>query len=98
MSFTAVLTVQFQPHAVEDGLAALGRILADTRAFAGCQSVTVVQDVDDPTRALAVEVWASREADDAYRAWRAGEGAPTEIVPFLAAAPVLTRGEPLTDL
>lgn len=98
MSFTAVLAVQFQPDAVEAGLAALGRILVDTRAFDGCESVTVVQDVDDPTRVLAVETWASREADDAYRAWRAGEGAPTELIPLLAAAPVLTRGQPLSDL
>ncbi|MFA4928654.1 MAG: antibiotic biosynthesis monooxygenase family protein [Patulibacter sp.] len=98
MSFTAVLAVQFQPDVVEEGLAALGRVLADTRAFAGCRSVTVVHDIDDPTRVLAIETWDSLEADDAYRMWRAGEGAPTELVPLLAAAPTLTRGEPLTDL
>ena len=62
----------------------LRRHLGDTRARHGCESVTVHQDHDRPTSILLVERWASRADDDAYRAWRAGEGAITEMAPLVA--------------
>jgi hypothetical protein len=34
-----------------------------------------------------VERWASRADDNAYRAWRAGEGAIAEMGPLVAGAP-----------
>lgn len=92
MSITALLEVQLKPDAVDEGIAALGEVLTDTRAFAGNESVVVIQDRDDPTRLVAVEVWESLEADAKYREWRAGEGAPTALVPFLAGAPRLIVG------
>lgn len=95
MSVTALLEVQLKPDAVEDGLAALKAILVDTRAFAGNEGVVVVQDKDDPAHVIGVETWESLEADAKYREWRAGEGAPTELIPFLAGAPKLTVGPQL---
>lgn len=92
MSVTALLDVQLKAETLDEGIAALGGILADTRAFAGNESVVVIQDEDDPTRLVAVEVWESLEADAKYREWRAGEGAPVALVPFLAGAPRLTVG------
>jgi quinol monooxygenase YgiN len=62
----------------------LRRHLVDTRARPGCESVTVHQDHDRPTAILLVERWATRADDDAYRAWRAGEGAITEMGPLVA--------------
>ncbi len=61
----------------------LARHLGDTRARPGCESVTVHRDQDRPTSVLLVERWATRADDDAYRAWRAGEGAITEMVPLV---------------
>ncbi|WP_026910591.1 putative quinol monooxygenase [Patulibacter minatonensis] len=96
MSITAILEVQFRPDVVEEGIEALGRVLVDTRAFAGNESVVVIQDRTDPTRVAAVEVWESLEADAAYREWRAGDGQPKELAPLLAGAPRLTVGEHLS--
>lgn len=90
MSVTAILDLQFKPDRVDDALALLRRILVDTRAFDGCESVTVVQDAADPAHILAVETWASLEHDAAYRRWRAGDGAITDLPELLAAAPKLT--------
>ncbi len=93
MPVISVLEIQLKPESVEEAKAIFGRALVDTRAFEGNVSVDVLQDREDPARLVAVEVWESLEADDAYRAWRAGEGALTDLVPHLAGAPKLTVGE-----
>lgn len=54
-------------------------VLTDTRAFPGCLEVTILFDIDDPAAVLLYQVWESHEAEDAYRAWRAGEGLATEF-------------------
>lgn len=95
MSVTAILDLQFQPDKIDEALALFGRVLQDTRAFEGCESVVLIQDQNDPAHVVAVETWASKEADAAYREWRAGEGAITDLPPLLAAAPRLTVGAPV---
>lgn len=92
MSTTSILELQIKPDRVDDALAILERILPDTRAFAGCRSVVLLQDHSDPTRLTAVETWASPADDAAYRTWRAGEGAIPELPEVLAGAPRLTVG------
>jgi quinol monooxygenase YgiN len=96
MSVIAIFDVQLRPETLEDGIAALQRVLADTAAFAGCVSVEVVQDRDDPAHIIAVEVWESLEADAAYREWRAGEGKPTEFAAFRVGPPRVTVGTTIT--
>ncbi|MEV4418661.1 antibiotic biosynthesis monooxygenase family protein [Patulibacter sp. NPDC049589] len=98
MSVTAILDLHFKPEAVEQALEILTRALADTRAFDGCEGVTVVQDRDDPAHVVAVEQWASLEADARYREWRAGDGAITDLPPTLAGAPSLFVGTDIAAL
>jgi quinol monooxygenase YgiN len=98
MPITSILDLQIKPDRVDDAHALLRRVLADTRAFDGCESVTVVQDHADPARILAIEVWASLEHDTAYRKWRAGEGAITDLPELLAAAPRLTVAVPVEGI
>jgi quinol monooxygenase YgiN len=90
MSITSILELQVKPDRVEDALAILERILVDTRAFDGCESVVVVQDHADPAHLIAIETWKSLEHDTAYRQWRAGDGAIPDLPDVLAAAPRLT--------
>jgi quinol monooxygenase YgiN len=93
MSVTAIFEVQFRPDLVAEGLEVLDRVLDDTRAFPGIESVRVIQDAEDPTHVVAIEVWESLQADAKYREWRAGDGAPTDLVPLLAGSPRLTVGQ-----
>jgi quinol monooxygenase YgiN len=95
MSVTAILELQFRPDAVEEGIEAFHRVLVDTRKFPGIESVVVVQDKENPAHVVAVEVWESLEADAAYREWRAGDGAPTELAALLVEPPRLTVGKHL---
>jgi quinol monooxygenase YgiN len=90
MSITSILELQVKPEKVEEALAILERILVDTRAFDGCESVLVIQDHADPAHLISIETWKSLEHDTAYREWRAGDGAVPDLPGVLAAAPRLT--------
>jgi heme oxygenase (mycobilin-producing) len=89
LATTTILEMRFKPDAVAEAPALLQRILDETRAFDGCLGVTVIEDKDDPTHLIAIEQWESLEKDDAYREWRAGDGAIAELPAMLAAAPSL---------
>jgi len=98
MAITALFEVQLKPEGLDESLAVLERILQDTRAFDGCLGVTVIQDSADPAHVIAIERWESLEHDQAYRSWRAGEGAAVEMVPPLAAPPRLVVGSTVLEL
>ncbi len=98
MATTTILDMRFKPDAVDEAQDLLKRVLAETRAFDGCLGVRVIQDKDDPTHLIAVEEWESLEKDGAYREWRAGDGAITELPGLLAGAPSLSICEPRSDI
>ncbi|OBH06229.1 MULTISPECIES: putative quinol monooxygenase [unclassified Mycobacterium] len=91
MPVTVTLELRFKPDAVQAAREVMGRALKDTRAFAGNLGTDVLVDEDDEAHWLIYELWQSVEHDEAYRAFRAGEGKLTELPPLLAAAPVKTR-------
>lgn len=98
MPVISMLEVQIAPDKLDQAKDILRRVLAETRAFDGCLGVTVVQDPADPGRLTAVEQWASLEQDTAYRQWRAGDGAITDLPEVLAAAPRLSIGVTVEDV
>jgi heme oxygenase (mycobilin-producing) len=98
MPSTALLELRLKPDSVDEGLAVAHSVLEETRAFDGCLGVTVIQDTSDPAHLVAIEEWESLEKDAAYREWRAGEGAATDLAAFLTGPPSLIVGEALTDV
>lgn len=98
MASTAILDLRFKPESLDEAHQVINRILTETRAFDGCLGVTVIEDKDDPAHLVAVEEWESLEKDAAYRAWRAGDGAMTDLPALLAGAPSLIVGEARSDL
>lgn len=91
MTVTVLLELRFKPAEVGAGRELMGRVLQDTRAFDGNLQTDVLVDADDEAHWVIYEVWDSVEHDDAYRAFRAGEGKITQLPPLLAAPPVKTR-------
>lgn len=89
MTITALLELRLKPESLDTSYQLLREILADTRAFAGCESVNVLIDNADPAHVIVHETWASVEADAAYRAWREGDGVTT-LGSVLTGPPVLT--------
>jgi quinol monooxygenase YgiN len=91
MPITVLLELRFKPESLAEARDVFRRELSKTRAFDGSLAIEVWVDSDDETHWIIYESWASVEADDAYRAFRAGEGKITDLPPLLAAPPVKTR-------
>ena len=91
MAVTVLLELKFKPEAVSQGRDLMRRTLETTRAFEGNLQTDVLEDEDDEAHWIIYEVWDSVEHDEAYRAFRAGEGKVTQLPPLLAAPPVKTR-------
>jgi quinol monooxygenase YgiN len=91
MPVTVTLELRFKPEEVAAGRELMGRALQDTRAFDGNIRTDVLVDSDDEAHWLIYELWESVEHDEAYRAFRAGEGQLTQLPPLLAAPRVKTR-------
>jgi quinol monooxygenase YgiN len=91
MPVTVLLELRVKPEAVAAARDVMGRALRDTRAFEGNLRTDVLVDSDDEAHWVIYELWDTVEHDEAYRAFRAGEGKIAELPPLLAAPPVKTR-------
>lgn len=91
MSVTVLLEFKFKPEAVATARELLGRELQKTREFDGSLALDVLVDEDDDAHWIVYEVWESVAHDEAYRAFRAGDGKIVDLPPLLAAPPVKTR-------
>jgi quinol monooxygenase YgiN len=91
MTITVILELKFKPDAVAAARDLMRETLKTTRGFAGNTRTEVLVDSDDETHWIIYELWETVEADEAYRAFRAGDGKVTELPPLLAAPPVKTR-------
>lgn len=91
MPVRVLLELRLKPDAVPAARDVMHRALQDTRAFAGNLHTEVLIDQDDETHWVIDELWESVEHDEAYRAFRAGDGRLTDLPPLLAAQPVKTR-------
>lgn len=91
MPVTVLLELKFKPEAVPAARELMGRTLAVTREFDGNLQTDVLVNEDDEAHWIIYELWESVEHDEAYRAFRAGEGKVTELPGLLAAPPAKTR-------
>ena len=91
MTVIVLLELKFKPDEVGAGRELMGRTLETTRAFEGNLRTDVWFDQDDEAHWIIYEEWETVVADEAYRAFRAGEGKVTQLPPLLAAPPVKTR-------
>jgi len=89
MSILVLLEIHAKEGKGDEMIAILARSLHDTRARQGCEGVTVHREQDHPDTVLLVERWATRADDDAYRAWRAGDGAVPEMARLVAGGRVV---------
>ena len=90
MPVTAILDLQLKADALDRANDVMRETLTATRAFPGCQGVTVLVDSEDPAHVVLYEAWDSIEHDRAYRAWRATAEGASDLGSILAAAPKLT--------
>ena len=91
MSVTVLLELRFKPESVAEAREVFARELQKTRGFHGSLVTDVLVDEDDEAHWIIYEVWETIADDEAYRAFRAGDGKIADLPPLLAAPPVKTR-------
>ncbi|MGV9797597.1 putative quinol monooxygenase [Mycobacterium sp. NPDC003449] len=91
MAVTVLLELKFKPDSVAAARELFGRALKDTRSFDGNLVTDVIVDEADEAHWVIYERWESVEHDEAYRAFRAGEGKLVDLPPLLAQPSVKTR-------
>ena len=84
MPVTVTLAFSVKPERAEEFKSLLRKLLPDTRAYDGCQSVDVYQDQDNPGSIYLVEDWESKAHQQRYQAWRDETGIAETVGPFLA--------------
>lgn len=88
---TAIVHMWLDSAALAQARETIERTVAETRQFTGCHGVTCLEDATDETHLILVEEWESLAHDQAYRAWRAGDGAVAGMGSLLARNPHVTR-------
>tara|TARA_R110002096_G_scaffold183080_8_gene360940 strand:- start:11381 stop:11674 length:294 start_codon:yes stop_codon:yes gene_type:complete len=89
MSVDVILDLQVSAANREELLSIFTAILPDTRAYAGCQSVIVTSNENDPHNIVLLEKWDKRSDHESYAAWRTERGDMEKLGALLSAPPVI---------
>ena len=88
MSVVLLITVEATEGQRDALRSALEGILPDTLAFEGNESVELLLPREQTNTLILVEHWASMDAYDAYKAWRAESGTSVLGSDLVAGPPV----------
>jgi quinol monooxygenase YgiN len=83
MTCQAVLEITVKDDKYDQLREWLVKILPDTRGFKGNVSVEFARNQDEPKDVVILEKWDTREAYEAYLAWRSETGILTELGEFI---------------
>ena len=87
MSVVVILEANVKPESANEMMTMMKEALPGTRAFAGCQDITVHSNQNDQHNVVLVEHWDSKDHHEKYLAWRMETG-------FLPKMMSLMSGEP----
>lgn len=96
-----ILNAQLRsPASDESVVEVIHGMLTETRGFDGCLGVETLVDTKDPSKIVIIERWESKEANNAYLAWRQGDGAAgaKKFGALLAGAPSMSKATPAPEL
>jgi quinol monooxygenase YgiN len=74
VSVRVILELNLKPEMAEAVKGGMKDTLVDTRAFEGCEGISVIENQDNPTQVLLLERWETREHYEAYLKWRTDRG------------------------
>jgi len=82
MTVMITLNIPLFPNQSDEMLALLKKALVDTRNYAGCQSIEVFLR-EDRASLLLIQLWDSKEHQEAYLKWRIDTGLAGLVEPFI---------------
>ena len=77
MSITVLVEANLKDNGAFDAL--MREILPDTRAYDGCEGLTIQRNLDDSANIVLVEHWESRAHYEKYLKWRDETGVLAKI-------------------
>jgi quinol monooxygenase YgiN len=89
MSVVVLVDLNVKADRVDDLISYIAGVIDGTRAYDGCELMTMVVNQDDPSNVLFVERWETRAKYEAYLAWRTETGSMENLVGMLAGDPVI---------
>ena len=88
-----MIVIVFELHAAaartQELIEFVGSLLPETRSYPGCIQIEMFNDQADPAQVVCIEKWESREAYDAYIAWRTETGIISGALALCDGPPVL---------
>ena len=93
MAVLAMMDIKVKPESLEELKAFLRAELGHTRAYDGCQGLTVHSNLVDPNNLVFVGSWESKDHFDKYLAWRQERGDLAKLGAMLAADPNMRQFE-----
>ena len=78
MSVTILIEAKIKDNEAFDAL--LLKELPATRSYDGCEGLTVHRNVDDPSNAVVVEQWETRDHYNKYLSWREETGVLAQLL------------------
>jgi quinol monooxygenase YgiN len=89
MSVLVLLEPEAADGRADELIALLNSVLGDTRAYDGCEGVSMHQDQDSPNKLVLVERWATRPHYERYVGWRGERGDLDRLGALCAGPPVI---------
>jgi quinol monooxygenase YgiN len=84
VSTFSIVELEFKPETVEAVKVRFKDVLGDTRSFGGCQSIDVLQDLDENAKMVLYMEWDSIDDHKRYIAWRFESGTLVDLLEALA--------------
>ncbi|MFT4585442.1 MAG: quinol monooxygenase YgiN [Gammaproteobacteria bacterium] len=95
MTCHVVMNFDLKRSEVANFKALLTLHLPDARTFDGCGSAQVIENQDNGTNILILELWASRDQFEKYIAWRTETGVLAQLAACCASDPDMRICDPV---
>lgn len=89
MAVKIIIDIQAQPGKGDELAQLFHEVVPDTRAYAGCVECAVWRNQEDRDQLSIVETFETREAYDAYFAWRQSDGTLERLGGVIAGPPAM---------
>jgi quinol monooxygenase YgiN len=87
MSVLVLLEAPVKPEDVSNMKSYMAALLPESRAYEGCQAMSVYFNMEDASNMVMVERWDSRTHHEKYLGWRTETGVMDKIGGMLAGPP-----------
>ena len=87
MTCQVIFDFKLKKDVVETFRTYMKEILPDSRGYAGCVSIDLIQNQEDPTSFAVIEQWNSRQDYESYLQWRTETGVMEGLAGMMDAEP-----------